>query len=147
MLCEQGAGSMLLTELGTAQIPQVYPQFATVVGDDRWRKRVGKVKQEIRGNRFLARRWQNENASVYQFERLRELTAKFGSIPPWEINNHTIYPAASFAAQVLSIMAVCRATKASRSWCVQEPRWHAWPTARAQRSDSLCSSGAQAGMA
>ena len=97
---------MLLTELSTAQIPQVYQQFATVVGDGHWRNRVGQMKQEIRGNRFLAQHLQHENALAYQFEHLRELTAKFGSIPPWEINNHTIYPAASFAAQVLSIMEV-----------------------------------------
>ena len=97
---------MLLTELSTARIPNVYRQFAAVVGDGHWKNRVGQLKQEIRGNRFLAQHLQNENALAYQFERLRELTAKFGQIPQWEANNHAIYPAASFAAQVLSIMEV-----------------------------------------
>ena len=95
---------MLLTELSTARIPDVYQQFAAVIGDSHWRSRVGQIKQEIRGNRFLAQHLESENALAYQFEHLRELTAKFGRIPPWEANNHAIYPATSFAAQVLSIM-------------------------------------------
>ena len=95
---------MLLTELSTARIPQIYKQFAAIVGESHWRNRVVQLKQEIRGNRFLAQHLQHENALAYQFEHLRELTAKFGSIPSWETNNHAIYPAASFAAQVLSIM-------------------------------------------
>ena len=49
-----------------------------------------------------------ENALVFQFEHLRELTAKFGRIPSSETDNHAIYPAASFAAQVLSILEVSR---------------------------------------
>ena len=97
---------MPLTELSTARIPEVYRQFAAVVGDGHWKNRVGQLKLEIRGNRFLAQHLQNENALAYQFERLRELTAKFGQIPQWEADNHAIYPAASFAAQVLSIMEV-----------------------------------------
>ena len=97
---------MLLTELSTARIPQIYKQFTAIVGESHWRNRVVQLKQEIRGNRFLAQHLQHENALAYQFEHLRELTAKFGSIPSWETNNHAIYPAASFAAQVLSIMEV-----------------------------------------
>ena len=97
---------MLLTELSTARIPHVYKQFAAVVGESHWRSRVVQLKQEIRGNRFLAKHLQHENALAYQFEHLRELTAKFGTFPSWETNNHAIYPAASFAAQVLSIMEV-----------------------------------------
>ena len=97
---------MLLTELTTTQIPLFYKQFAAAVGESHWRSRVVQLKQEIRGNRFLAQHLKHENALAYQFEHLRELTAKFGSIPSRETNNHAIYPAASFAAQVLSIMEV-----------------------------------------
>jgi hypothetical protein len=95
---------MLLTELSTARIPDVYQQFAAVIGDCHWRSRFGQLKQEIRGNRFLAQHLESENALAYQFDHLRELTGKFGRVPPWEANNHAVYPAASFAAQVLSIM-------------------------------------------
>jgi hypothetical protein len=53
---------MLLTELSTARIPDVYQQFAAVIGDCPWRSRIGQLKQEIRGNRFLAQHLESENA-------------------------------------------------------------------------------------
>lgn len=95
---------MILTEMRTAQIPEVYKQFADIVGDSHWKRRIAQLRQEMKGNRFLTDYIQRENSIAFQLESLRELIAKFGSVPPWEINNHAIYPAVSFAAQALSIM-------------------------------------------
>jgi hypothetical protein len=95
---------MILTEMQTAQIPDIYKRFTTIVGDDHWKKRVAQLKKEIKGNRFLGDFIQSENSVTFQLDYLRELTTKFGKIPAWEIDNYAIYPAASFAAQVLSII-------------------------------------------
>jgi hypothetical protein len=97
---------MLLTELGTGEIPEVYRRFAEFVGEAHWRNRIKKIKEEIRGNRFLGEFLRSENALCFQLEHLRELQARFGSIPAWEVNNREIYPAMSFAAQVLSLAQV-----------------------------------------
>jgi hypothetical protein len=97
---------MILTEIHTAHIPDVYKRFADFVGDNHWKNRVVQLKQEAKGNRFLADYNRSENSITFQLEHLRELTNKFGYIPPWEITNHAIYPAASFATQILSIMDV-----------------------------------------
>ena len=97
-------GYVLLTELHTAEIPDVYARFASVVGDKHWKQRVAVLKQEIKGNPFLRDHLMHENALAFQLDRLREMAEKFGRVPPWEVNNHELFPAASFCAQVLSFM-------------------------------------------
>lgn len=95
---------MILTEMRTEQIPEIYGKFSDIVGDSHWKKRITHLRQEMKGNRFLIDYIRRENSIAFQLDSLRELIVKFGSIPPWEINNHAIYPAVSFAAQSLSIM-------------------------------------------
>lgn len=95
---------MLLTELHTAAIPELYERFATVVGDAHWKRRVVSIKREIKGNPLLREYLVSENIIPLQFDSLREKVDKFGCIPNWEINNPDHYAAASFAAQVLSFM-------------------------------------------
>lgn len=95
---------MFLVELGTGKIPEVYANFAAVIGDVHWRRRTAQIRQEIKGNRFLADYLVQENAIAFQLEHLREVSSRLGAIPPAEFNNSSIYPAASFAAQVLNIL-------------------------------------------
>ncbi len=95
---------MLLTELHTAEIPDLYARFASVVDDKHWKQRVASIKQEIKGNAFLREHLMRENAVAFQLDRLREMANKFGTVPFWEVNNQELYPAASFCAQVLSFM-------------------------------------------
>lgn len=95
---------MIRTELQTAEIPEIYKRFADAVGENYWRDRVALLKQNIKGNRFLVDHIRSENSIAYQLEDLRVLTLKFGTVPFWEFTNKAIYPAVSFAAQVLAIM-------------------------------------------
>ena len=105
---------MLMTEISTAKIPDIYQKFARVIDERHWKKRVVALKQEMKGNRFLHRYIHAENAVVFQLEHLRELHVKHRVIPPWEAANEAIYPAASFAAQVLSIMDASSAVQAEQ---------------------------------
>lgn len=81
---------MLLTELGTGEIPEVYRRFAAFVGEAHWRNRIRRIKDEIRGNRFLGEHLRHENALSFQRGHLRELHARYGSIPAPEVNNREI---------------------------------------------------------
>lgn len=94
---------MLLTELRTSEIPEVYREFSEFIGANHWRYRVKQLKDEIRGNRFLREFLQHENSIAYQLEHLAVLRTRHGGIPPAETNSPQIYPAMSFAAQVLSM--------------------------------------------
>ncbi|MBI3730579.1 MAG: hypothetical protein HY254_19895 [Burkholderiales bacterium] len=95
---------MLLTEVQTAHIPEIYEEFCSVIGENHWKKRVANLNQEIKGNRFLKDFLYQEYNIAYQLENLRELKEKFHYFPPQELNNRSNYAAVSFAAQSLSII-------------------------------------------
>lgn len=95
---------MIATEIQILEIPEIYKRFAEVIGDNHWKNRIALLKQNIKGNKFLVDYIQSENSIAFQLEHLRELTTKFGTVPSWELNNQAIYPAASFAYQVLTII-------------------------------------------
>lgn len=96
---------MLKVELHTAEIPEVFHQFKSSIGEKHWIRRVAAVKQQIRGNPFLKDYLVEENAIAFALAHCSDLVKKYGDIPPQEIDNYAIYPAISFAAQTLSIMA------------------------------------------
>jgi hypothetical protein len=95
---------MLSTELYSKDIPQIYAEFAELVGERHWRHRVTLLRQEIRGNRFLAHFHAEENAIAFQLERLAELRDQYGTVPLAACNDHAIYPAVAFATQILSYL-------------------------------------------
>lgn len=95
---------MLTVELNTREIPEIYDAFADRIGEQHWRRLVAILRDEVRGNRFLEHLYENENAIAFQLERLAQLRDKYGSIPLDFCNDRSIYPAASFAAQVLSVL-------------------------------------------
>lgn len=104
----------LLTELSTADIPAVYRRFASVVGEKHWRHRVGQIKAAIKGNRFLADYYHRENAIAFALERCGTLIDHFGRLPDDPAATRILYPAISFAGQVLSMMDVATPLEAER---------------------------------
>jgi hypothetical protein len=68
---------MLPTELHARDIPHIYDSFAEVVGERHWRQRVSLLRQEIRGNRFLAQLHTKENAIAFQLEHLAHLRERY----------------------------------------------------------------------
>ncbi|WHZ13075.1 MAG: hypothetical protein OJF60_003516 [Burkholderiaceae bacterium] len=94
---------MLTTELHTHTIPNVFSRFAQLVGETHWLKRVRLCEEAIRGNRFLDEYLKAENDIAFQLAHLSQLSKKHrGKVPPIACDDRGIYPAASFAAQVLS---------------------------------------------
>ena len=105
---------MLSIELYTAQMPQIYADFAFAIDDSHWRKQSASVRQQIKMNRFLDAHLLQENDIVLQLERIRGLVAKYGGIPLDQLNDHSVYPAFSFATQVLSVLKGASATFAEQ---------------------------------
>lgn len=95
---------MLALDVQTSLIPDIYQRFAAVIGEKHWRNHVHKCKQAIKGNVLLREYLVRENSIAFQLNWLGELTQRFGHIPLTEVENHLLYPAASLAAQVLSLM-------------------------------------------
>lgn len=95
---------MLTVELHTQDIPGVYGRFAQLVGEEHWTKRLRAIEDEIRGNTLLRGLLHQENAIAYQLERLKELHGRSGGNFVQAHEEHAHYPAASLAAQVLSVV-------------------------------------------
>ncbi len=106
--------SMLALELHTTDIPAIYERFEHEIGVRSWKERVSNVKQEIKGNPFLKKYLLQENEIAFQLEQLRELKQRFGRVAAMAYNDRSHYPAASFAAQVLSVIDASSSTMAER---------------------------------
>lgn len=105
---------MLALELHTRDIPATYERFAREIGVRSWKERVSCIKQEIKGNLFLQRYHLRESAIAFQLEQLRELQQRFDGAAVFDYNDHSHYPAAGFAAQVLSVIDASSRTLAER---------------------------------
>jgi hypothetical protein len=106
--------SMIVTELYTRDIPEIYDRFSRVIGEKHWRQRVSLLRQELRGNRFLEHLFLSENAIAFQLEHLAQLRDRYGTVPLMACNDRNIYQAVSFAAQVLSVIERSERTFAER---------------------------------
>lgn len=95
---------MLVTELHTTDIPDLFSRFVREIDDKHWMRQVQKCNEEIRGNRLLKKYLHAEYEIAYQLSQLTELVRKYRSIPHERCENEAIYPAVGFAAQVLSAM-------------------------------------------
>jgi hypothetical protein len=96
---------MLTTELHTRTIPDLFARFAEVIGEKHWLNRAKACGEEIRGNRFLKDYLVTENNIAFGLAHLSKLAKNHGGKLPIEASDDkSIYPAASFAAQVLSFI-------------------------------------------
>ncbi len=104
----------LLTEMHTADIPEVYKRFADVVDARNWTHRVAQMKAEIKHNRFLNAYLHRENEIAFGLDRCGDLIKRYGGLPTDVMVNRVLYPAISFAAQALSMMDLATPIEAER---------------------------------
>lgn len=95
---------MLKVELHTAEIPEVFSQFRELIDEPHWLKRTNAIKAEVRGNRFLKEHLLKENEMAFALATCTHLVRRYGTIPSNSNEIRPLYPAISFAAQVLSIV-------------------------------------------
>lgn len=95
---------MLTTDVQTHEIPNIYRRFAEIVGDSHWTKCVSQCKEAIRGNDFLREYMEQEYEIAYQLSRLGDLIGRYGALPIDQYEQRSLYPASSFATQILSLM-------------------------------------------
>lgn len=95
-------------------MPGVYHRFAEVVGAKHWEHRVAQIKGAIKSNPFLADHLHAENTMAYALDRCGVLIARYGCLPVEAEDVRTLYPALSFAGQVLSLMDIASPVEADR---------------------------------
>lgn len=96
---------MISTGLNIGKIHEVYARFSKEIDAAHWMKRVTKCKTEIRGNKFLQKYLEEENAIAYQLAQLNKLTTQQRYIS--ETKLFPLLPAAAFATQILSLIEDC----------------------------------------
>jgi hypothetical protein len=105
---------MITTEIHTRDIPDIYHRFEKEIGAKYWRNRVRQCKAAIRGNMFLGDYLRREHDIAFQLDHLADLANKYDRIPVQVIEKRAIYPAASFAAQILSLLDASSKEEAQR---------------------------------
>jgi len=105
---------MLVTDIHTHEIPNIYRRFSKIVGDIHWKKCVSQCKDAIKGNGFLREYMEQEYDIAYQLTHLGDLIDRYGTIPIGQFEQRRLYPAASFAAQTLSLMEAATRVEAEK---------------------------------
>ncbi len=91
-------------EFYTSEITSIFARFQGLVGDHHWRKRVGQIRAEVRGNPLLRDHLFDENAIAFGLAFCSDFTRRYGQIPVHAPDCRPIYPCMAFAGQVLSII-------------------------------------------
>lgn len=99
-------------QMTTADVPRMYRCLATAIGAEHWQGTVARQEEAIRVNHFLGDYLRSEYAIAYQLDRLRQLVARFGTVPHEACNDPSIFPSMAFAAQVLGVLELCNAKQA-----------------------------------
>jgi hypothetical protein len=105
---------MLATEIHLTRIPALFRRFAQEVGESLWRRVAADCRQEMKGNSFLRDYFAREYAVVFQLDRISDLMKRYGKLSTSQEELRTLYPAAAFLAQVLSLIDSWTPTNAER---------------------------------
>lgn len=105
---------MLQVALNTAEIPEVFSRFRELIDERYWLKRTNVIRAEIRGNRFLKEHLVEENTIAFALASCTDLVRRYRTIPFNGAEIRPLYPAISFAAQVLSIVGLSSREQARR---------------------------------
>lgn len=94
---------MLATSIATAQFPSLYADFSKLIGTRTWEEQLRLCKQWVKRNPYLEHHLRDEYHLIYLFEQIGTLLKRYGAIPTNDTTTHTLYPAFSFMAQILSM--------------------------------------------
>jgi hypothetical protein len=95
-------------------MPGIYRRFADVVGNKHWTRRVSQINAAIKSSPLAGTRLRDENAIAFALQRCGELIDAHGRLRGDDPATRELYPAVSFAAQVLWMMDMATAAEAGR---------------------------------
>lgn len=92
------------TSICDYEIADLFRQFRNLIGERNWRQRVKKMREEIRGNKFLHHHLTQENDIAYQLCKCSDLERQFGVLPVGQFDLSPVYPALAFASHCVSTL-------------------------------------------
>jgi hypothetical protein len=94
---------LLSTSAYSAEFPARFKRFEKALGAPLWKKRATKLREEIRGNRYLQRYLTEENRIVFALERIASHLAERSTLPLLDITDIGQYEAVTFVHQCVDL--------------------------------------------
>jgi len=91
-------------DLYSHEIPEIFTDFKSIIGEKYWLNRVKRVKEDIRGHRYLEEYLKEENAIAFAMSRYSKLFRQSTKPAIHDLEYESLLPAIRFASQILSIM-------------------------------------------
>ena len=105
---------LFATHIHTNEIGDIYRRFADTIGDKCWRARVRTIKESYRYKPLVQKYYEDEHKIAFQLSRIHDLQQRYGAVSHYIANDSSIYPAAGFAAQILSLIESASKDEASK---------------------------------
>jgi hypothetical protein len=94
---------LLSTSAYSAEFPARFKRFEEELGAPLWRKRATKLREEIRGNRYLQQYLIDENRIVFALDRIASHLAERRPLPPLDMGDIGQYEAVTFVHQCVDL--------------------------------------------
>lgn len=94
----------IATEIHTNDIPMVYERFSKLIGERRWIAQERKLKQQLRGRKYLEDAYQRDYQIVYELVKCARNKGRDGRLPRGITTDSSIYAGLAFASQILAIL-------------------------------------------
>src|SRR5579872_6468282 len=92
------------TEIRSGEFPAVFDRFERVIGGNLWRRRVAKIRDDIRGNAYLREWLLEENRIAYVLNAFSIGKGASGTLPAVQIQDGYRYDAVAFVTQTMSFL-------------------------------------------
>jgi hypothetical protein len=117
---------LLSTSAYSSEFPARFKRFEEALGAPLWKKRAAKLREEIRGNRYLQQYLTEENRIVFALDRIASHLAEKRALPTLEIEDIGQYEAVTFVHQCVDLFDSLRKPTAKAfvgrvKGCMQNP--------------------------
>jgi hypothetical protein len=117
---------LLSTSAYSGEFPDRFKRYEDALGAPLWEKRATRLREEIRGNRYLLRYLTEENRIVFALERISSRLAVRKALPALDIGDIGQYEAVTFVHQCVDLFdnlhkSAARAFIGRVRGCMQNP--------------------------
>src|SRR5579863_7459687 len=93
------------TEVRSGEFPAVFTRFEALIGSSLWRRRVVKIREDIRGNPYLREWLREENRVAFALNAFSTGRDASGAVPSVQVQDAHQYEAVAFVVQTMSFLA------------------------------------------
>lgn len=92
------------TETRSGEFPAVFERFERTIGNNIWRRRAGKIRDDIRGNPYLREWLLEENRIAFVLSAFSTLKEGSGMLPTVQIQDARQYETVAFVTQTMAFL-------------------------------------------